>query len=185
MGNYKVSKIYESERELTTQFLTQDVQNTLLTFSLSDPCKFFNSEIVSSELFNVGRRLESLEKEKGPKDADVVILKKYYTALQLKDYLYFSKVNKECNGNYTLNLFFYSNDANLCGQCNEQGLVLTYFRVKDPKIRTYSFDTQLDSVLVKGLVQYYNVTNIPTVVFNDKIYNKFMSKDEIEKVIEG
>ena len=181
MGQYKVSKIYESQRDLTTQFLTQGLQSDLL---LETPCNFINNELVSSDLFNVGRRLDALERERGSKDLDVISLKKYYTALQLRDYLYFKKANTECNSSYLLNLFFYSNDKDKCPECGDQGLILTYARNKNKKLRTYSFDVDVDSPLINYLIKGYNITSVPSVSFNDKLFFKFVDKNETMDIIE-
>lgn len=180
MTGKKVTKIYESERELTTQFLVQDLRNTLL---LSEPCKFVESKFVSGELFEIGRRLGALEREKGSSNPDVLSLKKYYTALELNDLLYFRQVNNRCGKKFILNLFFYSNNPERCGKCNDQGLVLAYARTKHENIRTYSFDVDLDSPLIEHLKELYGVTDVPSTVFNEKVYSGFLSDDEVERIL--
>ncbi len=182
MSDVKTSKIYDYERELMTNFLVQDVQSDLL---VSDPCKFADSGLVSQELFKVGDRLDALERENGKGDEQVISLKRYYTALQVKDYLFFKKVNEECDGNFILNLFFYSNDPKVCEKCQDQGFVLSYVRTNNENLRTYSFDVDLDMPLVQYLVGYYNVTEVPTVIFNDQVYYGFMSRERAEDIIEN
>ncbi len=180
MSDYKTSKIYDYERELATTFLIQNVQSELLA---SDPCKFINTSFLSNELFIVGDRLTSLEKDLGKTNKNVLSLKKYYMVLQLKNYLFLKKVNKDCGEKFILNLFFYSNDPLTCETCVDQGFVLTYLRAKNDRIRTYSFDMDLDMPLIKYLSEYYNVTTLPTVVFNDTVYSSFISKERAEELL--
>lgn len=182
MSDFKTSKIYDSERELMTNFLVQDVQSELLT---TDPCKFVTSGLVSQELFKVGDRLTALENELGKNNPQVLSLKRYYTILQLKDYLFFKKVNEKCNSKFILNLFFYSNDHKKCEKCEDQGFVLSYVRAKNDNIRTYSFDIDLEMPIVQYLTHYYNVTGIPSVVFNEQVYTGFVTTERAEGIIQN
>lgn len=180
MSDVKTSAIYGYERDLMTNFIFQDVQTDLLQ---SDPCNFVNSDLVSQGLFRVGDRLDALEKEKGSDDDQVKSLKAYYTILEVKDFLFFKKINKDCNASFVLNLFFYSNDPKVCDQCVDQGFVLSYARAKNENVRTYSFDVDMQLPVVQYLVSYYNVTNLPTVVFNEKIYQGFVDAEEVDEII--
>lgn len=181
MSDVKTSKIYGYERELMTNFLIQDAQTELLQ---SDPCSFVNSTLVSEELFKVGDRLDALENDLGKDDERVLSLKRYYAILEVKDFLFFRKVNKECDGKFILNVFFYSNDPKKCEECEDQGYVLSYIRANNDMVRTYSFDYDLDMPIVKYLASYYNVTDVPTVVFNEQVYNGFVDRERAEDIIE-
>ena len=182
MSDFKTSKIYSYERDLMTNLITQDIQSELLE---ADPCSFISSGLVSQELFIVGDRLDALEKELGKDDEQVIGLKQYYTLLEVKDYLYFKKVNDECNATFILNLFFYSNDHKKCERCEDQGFVLSYARIKNDNIRTYSFDSDIDIPVVNYLVAYYNVTELPTNVFNGEVYHGFINTEKVEDIIEN
>ncbi len=180
MSDVKISKIYGYERELMTNLLFQDIQSDLFE---SDPCSFVDNDLVSQELFKVGDRLDALESELGKNDEEVVSLKRYYSILEIKDYLFFKKVNEKCKTDYILNLFFYSNDPKKCEKCEDQGFVLSYARAKNDKIRTYSFDVDLGLPVVDYLAGYYNVTGVPVVVFNEKVYQGFISKQEVDVIV--
>ncbi len=180
LSDYKVNKIYDSERELMTNFLFQDVETALIS---NDPCKFSNSSLVSTVLFNSGDRLISLEKDLGKNDVKVISLKKYYTILQVKDFLFYKKVAKQCDTDIVLNLFFYSNDPKKCEKCEDQGFVLTYLRAKYPNVRTYSFDVDLNLSVVDHLKELYGVTKVPSVVFDEDVYSGFVDNDRAEEII--
>lgn len=181
MSDYKVSKIYNYERDLMTNFLVQDIQSELME---EDPCKFVSTELASQELFKVGDRLDALEKDLGKDDEQVVSLKKYYNLLAVRDYLFYKKVNEECDKDFILNLFFYSNDPKKCEKCEDQGFVLSYVRAKNDKIRTYSFDVDLGLPAVDYLVKFYNVNEVPSVVFNEDVYYGFLDTEKVEEIIE-
>ena len=181
MSDIKVSKIYDSERSLMTNLLVQDIQNQLF---LSDtPCGFVNDGLVSDELFKVGDRLTALENDLGKNDPGVLSLKTYYTVLQAKDFLFYNNVNKKCGNKTILNLFFYSNDPKKCDRCEDQGFILSYLRANNENIRTYSFDVDLEIPLIKYLVKSHNITSVPAVVFNDKVYTGFLDKETAEGII--
>ena len=180
MSDYKIEKIYGYERELMTNLIMQDTQMALLE---DDICRFSEGGLISQELFRIGDRLDALEKELGKNDEQVISLKKYYTILELKDYLYFKKVNKECSAKFILNLFFYSNDPKKCEKCEDQGFVLSYVRAKNENMRTYSFDTDLDLPLVKYLINYYNIEEVPTLIFNEEKYTGYMTTEQIEEIL--
>ena len=180
MSNFKINQIDIFERDLARNYLLYDIQNDLIG---SDPCSFINSTFVSQDLFNVGRRLESLEQERGKKDEDVISLKKYYTLLQVREYIFYKRVNKECSSDFTLNIFFYSNDPEKCGKCQDQGVILNYVREKTEDLRTYSIDADLDMSVVNYLMQYYKVNTLPTVVINENVYNESLSYEQIKNII--
>jgi len=176
MSDIKINKINSFERDLARNYLLYDVQNELLG---SDPCSFVNSTFISYDIFSVGNRLEALEGERGKNDEEVISLKKYYTLLEIREYLFYKKVNKECNSDFILNLFFYSNDPEKCPKCQDQGLVLNYARQIDNTLRTYSFDVDLDMPTVNHLMTYYGVIEIPATVVMDTTYNTFLDYDNI------
>lgn len=180
ISDFKITKIYGYERELMMNLAVQDLQSEILE---GDKCKFVDSGFVSQELFKVGDRLDALEKELGKDDEQVLSLKGYYTLLEVKDYLFFKKLNERCNAGFILNLFFYSNDPKVCERCQDQGFVLSYARAKNDKIRTYSFDVDLNLPIVDYLANYHNIKGIPSVVFGDNVYAGFVDADQVEKII--
>lgn len=181
ISDVKISKIYGYERELMINLVTQDVQSALLE---GGTCKFVDNSVVSQELFKVGDRLDALEKELGKDDENVISLKNYYIILEVKDYLFFKKLNDECDGGYILNLFFYSNDPKKCGGCKDQGFVLSYARAKNEKIRTYSFDVDLELPVIQYLVDYYDIEGVPSVVFNGEVINGFVDAEKVDEIAE-
>jgi len=116
----------------------------------------------------------------GAEDVDVISLKKYYSLLEIKDYLLMKKIRERCGEKSIFILYFYKNDN--CDDCTKQGYVLTSLREKYPDLRVYSFDYNLDLSAIKAMVSIYKVQdNLPAIVINGKVYNGFKSIEEIEK----
>lgn len=180
MSDYKITKIYDYERELMTNFLVQDIQSDLME---EDPCNFVSTGLASQELFRVGDRLDALEKDLGKDDEQVIGLKKYYNLIEIRDYLFYKKVNEECHKDFVLNLFFYSNDQKKCEKCEDQGFVLSYVRTKNDKIRTYSFDVDLGLPAIDYLTKFYKINDVPSVVFNEDVYYGFLDTEKVEEIV--
>ncbi len=179
-SNYKVSKIESSQREIMTGVAMRDAYHKLIE---TDTCLFDKENFANEELFKVADRLTALERDLGTKDSEVVSLKKYYTALQVEEYLYLLRVKRQCKSENVLNLFFYSNDELKCANCLNQGFILTYVREKDPRLRTYSFDVDLGSPLIEVLMKRYNITTVPSMVLNNKSYSGFRDKNELLEIL--
>ena len=108
-------------------------------------------------------------------------LKRYYSLLEIKDYLLINSATKCINRPTTIIYFYKSN----CDECKAQGDVLTYIRQHNPgKLRVYSFDQDLDVSAVKTLANIYKVKPpFPALVIKSKAYNGFKSMEDIQKLI--
>jgi hypothetical protein len=122
-----------------------------------------------------------MENQIGSTNSEVIQLKKYYSILQIKDYLLMNNYKKDCHTKSVSIVYFYDNR---CQDCKNQGYVLTYLRDTYPDLRTYSFDYDLDLSALKTLINLNKVPNkTPAFIINSKIYSGFMSTEEIEKII--
>jgi hypothetical protein len=144
-------------------------------------CSQLDDSILADELDALGNKLNYMEGQIGSTNSEVIRLKKYYSVLQIKDYLLISNYGKECNTKNVSIVYFYSNK---CQDCNNQGYVLTYLRDKYPGLRTYSFDFDIDLSAVKTLISLNKIpTTLPALIINNKTYNGFMPTEEVEKII--
>ena len=114
---------------------------------------------------------------------DVIELKRYYSVLEIKDYLLTKKINQKCKGKLVPLLYFYTT-ANNCTECIKQGYVLTELREKYPGLRVYSFDYSLDLSALKALIKIYKIedTKLPAIVINEHTYTGFKTIEDIEKI---
>ncbi len=177
--NKKINQLKSIQDKISVDILSSETQFSLLQ-ELS--CKDVNRSILSGELANLADKIAYSEKNIGASD-DVIALKKYYSLLEIKDYLLMQKVSERCGLKSVFVLYFYANE-DICQDCANQGYVLDSLRAKYPDFRVYSFDYNLDLSAVKALISIYKVPNdLPALVINKKVYSGFKSIEDIEKIL--
>lgn len=180
-GQKRINEIKDIESRISVDILASETQFSLLS-ELS--CKEISSGFLSKELATLGDKLSFTEENRGSDDAEVLNLKKYYSLLQIKDFLLMQKIKERCGGKTLSLMYFYSNLKNDCSDCEKEGFVLTKLRQDYPELRVYSFDYNLDLSALQTLISIYNVEDRqPTLLINDKTYYGFRSVDEIKEII--
>ena len=112
-------------------------------------------------------------------------LKKYYSLLQIKDYLLAKKIATRCGVKSAFILYFYTTAAN-CSLCEQESLVLSTLRAKYPALRVYSFDYSTDLSAVTSMLKIYKVkdTELPALVLDDELLSGFYSVDDLDAKIQ-
>jgi len=65
-----------------------------------------------------------------------------------------------------------------------QGFILDSIYLKYPeKVVIYALDYDLDCKAIDTLENVYHITQVPSLVINDKTYLGFVPKNEIENII--
>src|SRR3989344_2033064 len=138
--------------------------------------KIFEQEVCSEELpleftnnlaFQ-GGLIDELERKLGKRDSSVIERKKFYTLVEV-EHLEFIRIMKEkCNRNIKTILFFYSNEPDYIDRSEEVGKTLNAILSQDDNLIVYSFDTNLDSTLIKKLREKYGVEEPITIIINEK-----------------
>ena len=179
LNNKKIDEIKTAEDKISIDILTLETQFELLQETSS--CSKIDGSILSKELDSLADQLSYAEDHNEIDSQEVESLKKYYSLLEIKDFLLTKKVSDKCNLHPVVILYFYSNKRD-CADCQKQGYVLTYLREHYPQLRVYTFDYDLDSNAVQTLVSLHEISaKLPAVMMNDKIYNGFQSIDDIKK----
>lgn len=177
-GQKKIENIRTIQDQIATDILSSEVQTSLLReFS----CKEVGGTALSQELGNLGDKLSATQDIRGADDPQVIALKKYYSLLQIKDFLLMRQVSQKCGTKYGFVLYFYGKD---CTDCQRQGYVLTKLREDYPQLRVYSFDYNLDISAVKTLVSINKIgPNLPALLVEDETSYGFQSTIDLEKAI--
>ncbi len=177
-GQKKIENIRSIQDQISTDILSSEVQTALLQeFS----CKEVGSTGLSQELGNLGDKLSATEEIRGADDAQVIALKKYYSLLQIKDFLLMRQISQKCGVKYGFVLYFYGKD---CTDCQRQGYVLTKLREDYPQLRVYSFDYDLDVSAIKTLTTINKIgSTLPGLLVDDRPYSGFQSTEQLEKTI--
>lgn len=177
LSNKKIDQLKSIEDKISVDLMSSETQFSLLQ-ELS--CKDVSTTVLSSELNSLADKITYSENNIGNDDTNVVSLKKYYSLLEIKDYLLMKKITERCGQKSIFILYFYKNEK--CDDCTRQGYVLTELRQKYPNLRVYSFDYNLDLSSIKAMTSIYKVPdNLPAIVINGKVYSGFKSVEEIEK----
>jgi len=180
-SNQKVNQIKSIQDKIAIDILSSETEFSLLS-DLS--CRNISDTGFSRELGELSRKLEWGENNLGATE-EVSYLKKYYSLLQIKDYLLLKKVSERCKIKSAFILYFYTNAEN-CSVCERQGLVLGELRDKYPELRVYSFDYSTDLSAVKAMLQIYKIedTKLPALVVEDEVLTGFHNVDEVDTLIQ-
>ena len=188
LSNYfnqkKINEIQNIESRISVDLLSSETQFSLLS-ELS--CGEIGNSFLSKELSELGDKLAVTEESRGSDNAEVLNLKKYYSLLQIKDFLLSQKIRERCGNNTTAGglsiIYFYSNRGD-CEDCEKEGYVLTKLRQDYPELRVYSFDYNLDLSALRTLISIYNIQYNPPILLIDKdIFYGFRSLDQVKKAI--
>lgn len=183
-SNYINDKRYDVIKS-TADKISIDILSLETQFELfqESSCASLKNSILSDEINALADKLSYAENQRGIDDADVITLKKYYSLLEIKDYLLMKKVDTKCDVNPIAILYFYTNKET-CTECTKQGYVLTKLRADHPELKVYSFDYDLNLNAIKTLTSLYKVSKeLPAIVIDGKAYNKFQSIEDIQKII--
>lgn len=177
-GNQKINQLKKIQDKIAIDVLSSETQFSLLS-ELS--CKNISDSVFSGELEELGNKLEWSQKNLGNTD-EVSYLKKYYSLLQIKDYLLAKKISARCGVKSAFILYFYTTAVN-CSECEGQSLVLSTLRAEYPELRVYSFDYNTDLSAISSMLQIYKIkdTKLPALVIDDEVLTGFRSIDELEK----
>ncbi len=181
-GNKKIDQIKTIQDKIAIDILSSETQFSLLS-ELS--CKNISDSVFSGELEELGSKLEWGQNNLGS-DSEVTYLKKYYSLLQIKDYLLAKKISERCKVKSAFILYFYTTVEN-CSVCERQGLVLSTLRDKYPELRVYSFDYSTDLSAVKAMLDIYKIkdTELPAVVLDDEVLTGFHSVEELDAKVQS
>ena len=176
-GNQKIDQIKSIQNNIAISILSSETQFSLLQESL---CKNVSGSVLSDELGELGNKLEWEQKNLGATE-EVSYLKKYYSLLEIKDYLLMKKISASCGVKSAFILYFYTTAEN-CTLCEQESLVLSNLRDKYPELRVYSFDYSIDLSAVKALLQIYKIkdTLLPALVLNDDVLTGFHGIDDLD-----
>lgn len=177
-ANKRVVDIRGIQDKIAIDILSSETQFSLLEES---SCKDIGTGTLSTELGTLEDKLAYTEKDRGSDDAEVQTLKRYYSLLEIKDYLLMSKISEKCKRTPVSIIYFYSIDDK-CPDCEKEGYVLTRLRETYPDLRVYSFDYNIDLSAVKTLISINKVKNeLPAIVIKDSVHYGFQSIEDIEK----
>ncbi len=180
-SNQKINQLKQIQDNISIDILSSETQFSLLS-ELS--CKSISDSVLSSELDDLGKKLEWGQNNISGNTDELSYLKKYYSLLEIKDYLLTKQISTRCKTKAAFILYFYTTKDN-CSECEKEGLVLSALRDKYDELRVYSFDYSIDVSAVKAMLQIYKIqdTKLPALVIDDNVLTGFQGIDELESRI--
>ncbi len=177
----RVDQVKNIEDNINRNILESEIQYALLSDVSCDDGN--NNTALIDELNTLTKRLQYMEDQRGSADPEVISLKKYYSLLQIKDYLLLRERTKQCGQHPLTILYFYSN-AGDCPDCKKTGYVLTDMREAYNNLHIYAFDYNLGQGVIETLKSIYRLENkFPVLVIDRKPYYGFKTRQEIEELI--
>jgi hypothetical protein len=176
----RINEIQNIESQISVDISSSETQFSLLS-ELS--CKDISGSSLAKEISDLSDKLSYTEQSRGSGDTEVINLKKYYSLLEIKDYLLAQKIYDRC-GKKTLSIiYFYSNKGD-CSDCQREGFVLTKLREDYPDLKVYSFDYDLDLSAIKAIISIYKIKdNLPVLLIDDTVHYGFQSVDDVKAAI--
>ena len=182
LSDKRIENVKSIQDNIAIDILSSETQFSLLG---EVPCSNVNDSMLSPELSALSDKLARTESERGLDDADVIYLKKYYSLLEIKDYILSKKLATQCGvaKKPVFIIYFYSNKGD-CEDCEKEGFVLTRLKEIYPDLRVYSFDYNLDLAALDSMKTIYRIkSSLPSLVIEDRTYNGFKSVEELEKLL--
>lgn len=179
----RMDTLLENYEDMQTLSLMSDVFGEEVT------CLSMNARLLdmNKEIWDTGRKIDAYRAvtEEFMKDPFYLEQKKRFNRNEV---LYFSMLKKMkdwCQVNQSVILFFYKKKED-CPDCDAQSFVLTDIKKElGNEIAIFSFDGNLEIAPVNILAQYYNITNYPCVVVDEKPYCGLYNKDEMMEILCG
>lgn len=180
VNNNRVEEITTIQDKIALDIAASETQFDLLQ---ERSCDAFGESTLSRELGELAGKLAFAEERLGAKDEQVLQLKKYYSLLQVKDFLLNKKMSAKCGVKPITILYFYSNEGD-CEKCSTEGYVLTHLRETYPEVRVYSFDYHLAFPVIETLKTMYSLKGeFPILILNEKVTYGFKEEQEIVDAI--
>jgi len=170
-------RISEAQTTLSFQIFQDKLKYALFS---EDICSENSLRKISEDLGFQGRIIDDLERKLGKNDKTVLFRKRYYTLVELEHFEFVKQINKECGDNISTILFFYSNEQKDVEDSEDVGNLLSVVYRRNPEVLIYSFDVNLDSELIDGLVKKYDVEQSLTVIINEE--HRLVAPKNIEEI---
>lgn len=182
LRNTRIEQVKNIEDNINQNILQSEIRYALLADAPCDAAEGGNP-LQIGEINSLAKRLSYLEDQRGTDDSEVVGLKKYYSLLQVKDYLLIRERAKQCDEKPPSIIYFYSNKGD-CADCKKMGYVLTSMREDYDKLHVYAFDYNIGLSVIDTLKSIYKLENrFPVLIINRKAYYGFKTREEVEALL--
>jgi hypothetical protein len=178
----RTGQIRAMEETINRSILESELQYRLLADATCDMSDSSNPLLID-EINQLAERLDVMESQRGTLDPEVESLKKYYSLLQVRDFLFLRERERICNIKAPVIVYFYSNRGD-CKDCKKMGYVLTSLREEYSNLHIYAFDYNIGLSVIDTLKSIYKLNgNLPAIVIDRKPYYGFMERDSVIELL--
>ncbi len=175
----KFADLKAVQDKISIDILSSETEFDLLT---ENTCDASSISTFSNDLAVLAEKITYSEQNVATPE-EINTLKKQYTLLEVRDFLLTKRIAERCNQKPIAIFYFYGTSVD-CPDCVKQGYVLDALRQRNPKVRVYAFDYNLDLSTIKALISIYKVgTTVPALVVNGTTYQGFRSLDELTSIV--
>ncbi len=179
LNNLRRENISELQENVLVDLMANETQFDLLK---SAPCDVLeNGSQLSLQMDEIGKKLTFAEEH--DRHEEIQSLKKYYSLLEMRDYLLAEEMREKCpQFSPESILYFYRSE---CRDCVKQGYVLSRLKEEYPWIRIYSFDWNLPLPVIRSFGNIHGVSGktFPALVIHGKEVEGFLSYDDLRELI--
>jgi len=182
-SNIRLASIKNLQENIALDILSNSAQFDLLS---QTSCEKLDPNILSSELLEIGNKLTFTMEQRGTEDNQVKYLAKYYSLLQIKDFILSKRLAEKCANRKTTTIIYFYSNSHPCEDCKTESAILTSLREKYADLRVYSFPLDLDLSAIKTLKNIYKIQGdeiLPILILEEKVYTGLKTFDEIESLL--
>lgn len=178
----KVREVRDLEDQIALNILSTETRYSLLQDSSCQHVGSNNTNDIglNSELTDMAHRVKFMASQLGPENERVISLKKYYTLLQIKDYLLTKELYNRCGTHIVSILYLYQEG---CAECVKQSIILDDLASTYPEIRVYWIDKDLQTPALDTLISILGIKSTPSIVIKNKVYDSLQTTSDIESYI--
>ena len=177
----KLGNLENIQQSISIDLLSTETQFLLKEVSCSDE----SNTAVAKQITELGDKLTFAESELGDDNQQVQFLKKYYSLLEIKDYLLGKNIQDRCGyKKRPIYMIYMYSSKEKCKDCEVLADTLSKLRDKYPELKVYTFDYDIDLGPVNTLKDIYKMQpKFPLLVIEDKTYYGLQDFDTIEKLL--
>ncbi len=177
----KVENVKGIQDSIAIDVLSNETQFDLLK---EVSCANINYAYLSDELGELGDKITYTDSSASVNKEESLYLRKYYSLLQIKDYLLSKKLGEKCATKKPAFILYFYSSKEKCPDCVKTSYVLTGLKKKYPDLRIYSFDYDMNLSALETTKQIFKIKNkLPALVIEDVPYYGFKTTEEIEAIL--
>lgn len=177
----RLSSLKNIQESIAVDLLSTETQFLLKELSCSDE----SNAAVAKQITELGNKLTFAEAELGNNNEQVLFLKKYYSLLQIKDYLLGKKIQDTCGyKKRPIYMIYMYSSKDKCIDCEVQAVTLSKLREKYPELKVYTFDYDINLAPVETIKDIYKTKRqFPLLIIEDNVYYGLQDFYSIEKLL--